>query len=242
MFINKVQIKYLTYIFVIFLIITCLLILTNYAISIQEELIFPPTLVINLAHRSDRMKEISQEFANWPVKIERIDAVKASPGWKGCSASHLKCIKLAQERNYPWVFIIEDDCILTYSAIDQIHELLPTLWKNRHSWDIFYGGTTHVKNYTKLSDSPSIFKASGFTTHFCLIHKSTYNKIISGYPSQIPDFKEAIDVYYADNFRIWTTTPFFAKQRPGKSDIGQKDTDDHTGEFDKAENILNDII
>jgi hypothetical protein len=242
MFINKLQIKYLTYIFVIFLIMICILILNNYTLNIKEELIFPPTLLINLEERKDRLEEIRHEFANWPRSIERIDAVKASPGWKGCSASHLKCIKLAKERDYPWVFIIEDDCILTHSAIDQIHELLPYLWKHRNSWDIFYGGTTSVKNYSKLSDTPSIFKVSGFTTHFCLIHKSTYNKILSGHPSNINDFKEPIDVYYADNFSIWTTTPFFAKQRPGKSDIGPKETDDHTGEFVKAEKILNDII
>lgn len=199
---------------------------------------FPPTLLINLDARTDRLKEISEEFRAWLVPVERVSAVKYSPGWKGCSASHLKCVSIAKERDYPWVIIIEDDCILTPNALKQFQSLLPYLWANRNNWDIFYGGTTFLEKKERISIEPPIYNVSGFTTHFCLIHKASYDKILNGYPTDPADFKTQIDVYYAENFRIWTTTPFFAKQRPGKSDIGSQETEDYNAFFDKAEKQL----
>ncbi len=199
---------------------------------------FPPTLLINLDSRPDRLNEITAEFRDWPVPVERVVAVKLSPGWKGCSASHLKCVRLAKERNYPWLIIIEDDCTLTPNAIKQLQTLLPHLWSTRDKWDIFYGGTTFLKDKERVSLEPALYKVKGYTTHFCLIHKSSYDKILNGYPSDAEEFKMQIDKYYADNFRIWTTVPFFAKQRPGKSDVGTEEKEDYTNFFDDAEKQL----
>ena len=104
--------KYVIYIFfLLILAIICALLIIN------KSSIFPPILYINLDSRKDRMQELTREFANFPVAPERVSAVKYSPGWKGCSASHLKCITIAKERNYPWVLIVEDDCALTTNAL-----------------------------------------------------------------------------------------------------------------------------
>jgi hypothetical protein len=104
------------------------------------------------------MAEVENEFQGWPTKPERVSAVKFSPGWKGCSFSHLKSIKLAKSRNYPWVLIIEDDCIITKSAVEQFNLLLPYLWKNRTEWDIFLGGSTFLKEGSRISSNPPIYK------------------------------------------------------------------------------------
>jgi GR25 family glycosyltransferase involved in LPS biosynthesis len=186
------------------------------------------------------MEEVTNEFKDWPVPIERISAVKYKPGWKGCSASHIKAVKLAKERNYPWVVILEDDCILTPIAAQQFQSLLPYLWKNRSRWDIFYGGTSIVKEkpQIRISYSPPMYQTLAYTTHFCLIHKSTYDRILSNYPRNIVDFKQQIDVYYSQILRIWTTTPFFALQRSGKSDISSKEITDYTEIFKESERIL----
>lgn len=201
----------------------------------RASLDFPPTMVINLDSRSDRLKEFRTQ--SWPVPIERISAVQYNPGWKGCFASHYKCVRLAKERNYPWVVIVEDDCMLTPTAISQFQILLPYLWKNRNRWDIFYGGVTSVKNPRRISHSPPLYETYAFAAHFCLIHTSTYDKILNGCPQHISEYKEPVDVYYAKNFRIWTTTPFFAKQRSGKSDI-ENGKVDYTDMFADAENAL----
>lgn len=230
MYLNKTKQKYLIYIF-----LTSAFLVAIAVVLRKPE--FPHTMVINLDKRPDRMEEIRHEFRHWPKKPERISAVSHSPGWKGCSASHLKCVMTAKERGYPWVLIVEDDCILTSTALTQFQSLLPYLWKNKDRWDIFYGGTTYLKHKARVTKSPPIYEVSGYTTHFCLIHKSTYDKILELHPKNISEFKDPIDVFYAENFRIWTTTPFFAKQRPGPSDINLS-SEDYNIDFDKAEKIL----
>jgi hypothetical protein len=198
---------------------------------------FPPTLVINLDSRQDRMSEFTEEFRSWPSPVERVTAVKYSPGWKGCSASHLKCVKLAKDRKYPWVLVLEDDCTLTPGASEQFQALLPYLWQNRGNWDIFYGGVTVIKKSKRISHSPEIFEVTCFAAHFCLIHSGSYDKILNNYPGAIEDYKDPIDVYYADTLRIWTTVPFFAKQRPSESDI-EKGVKDYTEMFNRSEKKL----
>ena len=198
----------------------------------RNHLDFPPTLFINLDSRTDRLNEITQEFTGWPIRIERVSAVKHTHGWKGCAESHMHCVRLAKERNYPWVIIVEDNCILRPTAKEaaaQLRSLLPFLWANRTEWDIFYGGTTFLTEHKRIPHSP-FFQVKGFAAHFCLIHQVTYDKILSTYPHT-----KAIDVFYSENFRIWTTTPFFARQRPGVSDITGNPVDDYNGHFDKAE-------
>lgn len=234
---NLNKIKLPTYFFIavfVFILIGLLIVL----LRSEKDLTFPSTMVINLDSRADRIKEINSEFAGWPVKVERISAVKMSPGWKGCSASHLKSLRIAKERAYPWVVILEDDCILTPGARHQFELLLPYLWTKRSQWDIFYGGTTFLKDISVISKAPAIYKVKGFTTHFCLIHADTYDKILNGHPSEVSEYKEPIDVFYAENFRIWTTTPFFAKQRPGASDIGENKIEDYSDVFATAEETL----
>jgi hypothetical protein len=198
----------------------------------------PPTLVINLDSRPDKMIQTKEEFSYWPSPLERIAAIQYSPGWKGCAASHLKSIRLAKERDYPWVIIIEDDCILMPGAQAQLQALLPYLWETRERWDIFYGGTTFLTYQSRIETTPPIYEVRGFTTHFCLIHKGTYDTILNNQPKDVSKIKIPIDVYYSEQLRIWTTTPFFAKQRPGKSDINKSLDVDYNSGFDTAEQLL----
>lgn len=174
---------------------------------------FPPTIVINLADRPQKWEQTVNSFAEFPVKLERLDAVRASPGWKGCAASHLKAIRLAKERNYDWVLVLEDDAELSKNGLKQFMELLPILYDRRAEWDIFLGGSTFVKNASVRNISPPIYEAYAYTAHFCLIHRDTYDKILNEYND------EAIDVYYAEKLRLWMTIPHIATQRPGLSDI-----------------------
>jgi GR25 family glycosyltransferase involved in LPS biosynthesis len=220
-------------------ILLTLIVLGTYLLTDYATPKHPYTFVINLDKRTDRMNEIKEEFRHWPVPIERISAIKQSPGWKGCSASHLKCIQLAKERNYPWVVILEDDCILTPNASQRFQELLPFLWKNRHGWDIFNGGVTHLKHHTRIAWNPSIYEVYAYAANFYMVHNSVYDRILRGHPKIIADFKIPIDVYYADTCRIWTITPYIARQRVGtKSDIDNRSGEDRDSIFDESEAML----
>ena len=227
------------YVLCIVLILIALFVGLSYARFVDEmPNEFPPTFVINLDNRQDRMKEIRTEFKDWPVPIERISAIKLSPGWKGCFASHLKCIQTAKDRNYPWVVILEDDCILTQNAIHRFQELLPFLWNNRQRWDMFNGGVTYLKHHKRISRNPSVYEVHGYATNFYMVHNSAYDRILNGCPAHHKYYKDPVDVHYANTFRIWTCTPYLSGQRPGKSDIGEEKVEDYTEVFDLAERTL----
>ena len=52
------------------------------------------TFVINLDERTDRWENIQQTFNFF--NLQRIEAVKYTPGWFGCLQSHIKCLHEAK--------------------------------------------------------------------------------------------------------------------------------------------------
>jgi glycosyl transferase family 25 len=179
---------------------------------------FPPTLVINLDDRKDRWEGIQASFAKWPVKLERVPAIKENPGWKGCYNSHKKCIQIAKERNYPWVLLLEDDCRLYENSSERFQKILSSLWEKRDTWEFFNGGPTFIDKIQKIQNDPPLFKLEGYATHFCLFNQSVYDKIIN-FP------EKQIDALYRENLSMICTRPHIAFQDLGKSDILDTDVD-----------------
>jgi len=180
---------------------------------------FPPTFYINEKKRKDRIKHIKEDFKDWPVPLRRVEAVKLSPGWKGCTQSHRKIVQLARDRNYPWVLCLEDDCKLEKDALARFQKVLEYLWTNK-DWDIFNGGVSFMGNQFKIieKDIP-ILQVSGTGTQFILLHKRSYAKILADLSPTDPIV--SIDNYYKDNFppRYFVTYPHIATQINGMSSI-----------------------
>jgi glycosyl transferase family 25 len=66
---------------------------------------------INLDKRTDRQAEIEQELDKMQLSAERFPAIEVAPpmGILGCGKSHLEVLKMARDREYPNVLILEDD-------------------------------------------------------------------------------------------------------------------------------------
>lgn len=67
---------------------------------------------INLEHRIDRNNQISKELQKLEIpseKIERFPAIYHKVGAIGCGLSHIQILKIAQERGYKNIIILEDD-------------------------------------------------------------------------------------------------------------------------------------
>ena len=138
---------------------------------------FPPILVINLKERTDRWNHISKQLNEWKVPYERVDAIKEKIGWKGCTKSHLKCLRLAKQRNYPWVLVLEDDCLFKKDTKERFEQLLPTLWNRREEWDIFNGGGSYILKTKVIQDNPVLVEFQSFAAHFILHQERNYEKI-----------------------------------------------------------------
>ena len=210
---------------------------------------FPPILVINLDSRQDRWAKIQESFSHWPVRLERVSAVKADKGWMGCRDSHIKCIKIAKERKYPWVLVLEDDCLPTQTSFTQFSELLPTLWESLkcrqspqspQTWNVFLGGVTSLISQHLLQTAPPLFEVKAYTTHFCLYPAESYDTIIS--VAMEKPFPIDLNFRKSPIIKEVCTTPFLAVQAPGISDIESGKIQDYRYLFTNAERVLANIL
>jgi glycosyl transferase family 25 len=67
------------------------------------------TIYINLDHRTDRRKEIEAELKQKGLPYERFSAIRDERGAIGCCKSHLAVLKMARDKGYPTILVLEDD-------------------------------------------------------------------------------------------------------------------------------------
>jgi glycosyl transferase family 25 len=103
-------------------------------------------IYINLEYRKDRKEQIEHELEIMSLKqnSERFDAIKGNPGGIGCGLSHIEILKLAKERNYKNILILEDDFQFIVSKED-FEEQLCLFFENVKEYDICMLGYNHQK-------------------------------------------------------------------------------------------------
>lgn len=178
---------------------------------------FPHILVINLKERTDRWEKISKQLDTFGLSYERVDAVKKEPGWKGCSLSFKKCYEIAEKRKYPWVVILEDDCLFQKDGKKRFEQLLPILWQRRKEWDIFNGGSFYFTKVCKFLEEPPLFKLKAWSSQFILAHYGSYKKLIREIHQNL-----RVDWYHKERLRVLCTYPHIAIQEKGYSDLDKR--------------------
>lgn len=196
---------------------------------------FPPILIINLKERTDRWKQISTQLDALGLTYERVDAIRAEPGWKGCALSFKKCYQIAKKRKYPWVVIMEDDCLFQKEGKERFEQLLPILWQRKEEWDAFNGGSIYVSKACKVLEDPPLFKLKSWSAHFLLVHYDAYDKLLG-----------LVKKHRADHFdkayiRTWGTYPHIAIQQKGYSNI-EKKIRNTRGNFHMSDKVLHYIL
>jgi len=200
--------------------------------------------VINLDSRPDRWEQIQKDWKN-TFPLVRTSAVQASPGWKGCSLSHIKVVEEAKSRGEPYVLVWEDDCIPRKRhplAIQAMwNEVMTKLASNQDKWDVVLGGATWSAAGqpptldTELSgQNAKVYNLpKGFCTHWTLWNvNTTYDKLMT-YKTTL---ETEIDVFMYTHFRVKIVLPFLAEQRQGFSNIVGSDVN-YSALFDYAESM-----
>lgn len=196
---------------------------------------FPHILVINLKEQTDRWKQISKQLDLLGVKYERVEAVRKEPGWKGCAESFRRCYEIAKKRKYPWVLILEDDCLFQQNGMERFQELLPLLWERRDEWDVFNGGSISVHKACKILEEPPLFQLKSWSAHFLLVNDHAYKRLLG-----------LVKAHRADHFdklriRSWGTYPHIAIQQKGYSDIEKRQRNSRPN-FHISDKILHSIL
>jgi hypothetical protein len=205
-------------------------------------LYFDKIFVINLDSRKDRWDECLDLFKKYGItNYERFSAVNLIfkdiplnlydkfivgkkdwyvPGAVGCKLSHFNIIKLAKERGYDKILIIEDDFSIQKSIYEFNNILNDSLIELDNKWDMLYLGGNNLKKPTKINKNKYIHKAIEVnTTHAYAIRSSIYNKCVE----EILECGTEIDDYYKRNIQGKTNCyciyPSLVKQRESISDI-----------------------
>ncbi len=113
-------------------------------------------IYINLDYRTDRKKEIEEEFEkyNFPKdKIIRFSGILEKKGELGCSKSHYEVIKYARENNFKNVLILEDDfqMVVSREEFDQSLNYFFNLNFDK-PWDVLMLAHNIQPGHNKIQD------------------------------------------------------------------------------------------
>ena len=189
-------------------------------------------IYINLDKRKDRLEEINNEIKNFDLedKTERFPAIYHSNGIVGCGNSHLNVLKLAKERKYKNILILEDDFYFVVSK-EEFESNLKLFFDNVKDYDVCLI-SYNAQKLDNISEFPYLLKViEAQTTSGYLVNERYYDTLIKLYeestpllestgkhwiyaPDQIWKKLQKVDKWYCFKNR-------FGKQRPGFSDISQ---------------------
>ena len=185
---------------------------------------------INLDDRKDRRENIEQQFDILGWKGERIKAVKLENGAVGCSMSHLKCIRLAKQRDLDMVLICEDDIFFTNPTLFKTQ--LTAFLSSDLSWDVAIIAGNNVPPYEKYSDYCIKVSHCQTTTGY-IVKKHYYDTLIENFNNGIKELMRkpenhleySVDKYWLslqkkDNW--FMIIPATIIQKPDYSDIEKK--------------------
>jgi GR25 family glycosyltransferase involved in LPS biosynthesis len=190
---------------------------------------------INLDHRTDRKKEFLDQFKTVEYDINniiRVPAIEHTVGTLGCLSSHIKCLKLALEDDYPYAIICEDDFTFHNENCNLKRELNYIINTNI-DWNIMVMFNSWDKTFT---DDPYIYKIQYAQTTSGYIIKKTYIntlltlfekllEITKDYKSR-PPHELHIDIYWKQlQYDKWYMfTNILGYQRESYSDIEKQIT------------------
>lgn len=137
-------------------------------------------------------------------------------GCLGCLLSHYQIMKIALERGYNKILILEDDA----EIIDDIKKLETYSKQLDHQYDMLYLSGSHLGKTEKINKN--IIKVEGtLTTGSYIITKNPMKYFIEN----IIGYKKEVDCFYSQiiqpKFNCYCVIPHLTKQLDGYSDIQQ---------------------
>ena len=189
---------------------------------------------INLKERVDRREHVRAQLKSIGIiDPQRFEAIRTKNGRIGCSLSHLGIIKMAKQRGWDHVIIVEDDILfLDPSLFKKQFELF--LSNHAQEADMVLLAGNNLPPYQKIDDSCVRVSFCQTTTGY-LVFGHYFDTLIHNFKEGIEKLMRepdqhliyAIDQYWIPLQRIhrwYLIIPLSVIQKPDYSDIEQKDT------------------
>lgn len=186
---------------------------------------------INLDKRTDRRDEIEYELAKCGIEAERFAGIYYKPGIVGCGKSHLAVFKLAKERGYKNILVLEDD--FTFGVSKEEFEMsLNTFFSSGIDYDVcmLSTGLVEYKEHTNAPYLVEVIESSNACAY--IVNGHYYDKLIDLYEYALPLLESTGEHWIYANDQIWKSLqkvdkwfcfyPYLGKQRPGYSDNAEQ--------------------
>jgi GR25 family glycosyltransferase involved in LPS biosynthesis len=158
---------------------------------------------INLDKREDRRKEIEDELTKYELSGERYSAIYTPhSGIVGCGYSHLNVLKLAKERGYKNVLILEDDFEFVVSK-QELEESLTTFFKKMPKYDVCMLSYI-VQKSEEIPGNTVIRKIiDGQTASGYIVNADYLDVLIELYEWAIPALEKTNEHWNYANDHVW---------------------------------------
>lgn len=182
---------------------------------------------INLDRRTDRRDLIEMDLAKIGLNAERFPGIPFEPGIVGCGKSHLAVMKMAKERGYKNVLILEDDFTFLISK-EELDVALEKFFSNVKEYDVCM---FCCQNMVEVPTRPHPFlsrlvEANNASAY--LINGAYLDTLIQLYEYALPLLEHTGEHWNYANDQVWKSLqckdkwfcfhPRLGKQRSGYSD------------------------
>lgn len=188
---------------------------------------------INLDKRRDRKMHMDTLMEEYNFHAERIPAIEyKGRGIVGCGYSHLKTLKLAKERGYKNILILEDDFMFMDISREYIERKINMMFEEVPNFDVCMF-SYNLKESAPIGTTGEIIQIFyAHTASAYIVQQHYYDKLIALYEWAIPLLEQtgmhwvyANDVVWKDLQRdgLWIgPTPRLGKQMDGYSDNSER--------------------
>lgn len=176
-------------------------------------------VVLNLAHREDRLLFFTEQAEKYDIPFERVEAIQDKiQGARGLRDSMVRLFNEEIAKGTEHLLVFEDDCLMVADEVtfkdtmEKVMEQLPS------DYDMVFLGCQITNRISHFRSANLIPVTNAFSTHAVLYSLQGMKAVIAldlGYP---------IDNFLVEKLqplgRCYCTYPLLASQLAGVSDIG----------------------
>jgi hypothetical protein len=184
-------------------------------------------IYINLERRKDRREEIEAQLDGFGLAYERFDAIPHEMGIAGCGYSHLAVLRLARDRGYKNVLILEDDFIFLVDK-NEFERELDEFFSSGLEYDVFFIAWNVLKKQAMPGFSVGRV-LEGQTASAYVVHHTYYDTLIHLFEEAFPKLEATGQHWIYANDQVWKSLQpagrwYYPLTRLGKQKSGYSDT------------------
>jgi glycosyl transferase family 25 len=158
-------------------------------------------IYINLDKRTGRKREMEEELRSHGLEAERFPAHYNELGIAGCTHSHLDVLKLAKERDYPNVLILEDDFEFLVSK-EEFEQELSALFAEAPKFDVCMLSYNLIDS-EEIPQTPFRRVLEAQTASGYIVNRHYYDELIQLYERVLPLLIQTVEHWNYANDQAW---------------------------------------